>query len=41
MSFDKDRPIHKLNLKKELKNKKAEIIKDILILNLKRFFFEG
>ena len=30
MIFDKDRPIHKLNLKKELKNKKAEIVKDIL-----------
>ena len=30
MIFDKDRPIHKLNLKKELKNKKAGIVKDIL-----------
>jgi hypothetical protein len=30
MITDKDRPIHKLNLKKELKNKKAGIVKDIL-----------
>jgi len=30
MSFDKYKPVYKFNLKKELKNKKAEIIKDIL-----------
>jgi len=30
MIFDKERPIYKLNLKKELKNKKSEIVKDIL-----------
>ena len=29
--FKKDKPVHKLNLKKELKNKKEEIVKDILI----------
>jgi hypothetical protein len=28
--FDKKRPVYKLNLKKELKNKKAEMVKDIL-----------
>jgi len=28
--FKKDRPVYKLNLKKELKNKKEEMIKDIL-----------
>ena len=27
---DKQRPVHRLNLKKELKNKKDEIVKDIL-----------
>jgi len=30
MNFDKYKPVYKFNLKKELKNKKAEIIKDIL-----------
>jgi len=28
--FDKDRPVYKFSLKKELKNKKDEIVKDIL-----------
>ena len=28
--FDKQRPVYQLNLKKELKNKKDEIIKDVL-----------
>ena len=30
MIFNKDRPVYKLNLKKELKNKKEEIVRDIL-----------
>ena len=30
MIFDKYRPVYKLNLKKELKNKKEEIVRDIL-----------
>ena len=30
MICDKERPVYKLNLKKELKNKKSEIVKDIL-----------
>jgi len=30
MIFNKDRPIYKLNLKKELKNKKEKIVRDIL-----------
>jgi len=30
MIFDKDKPVYKFNLKKELKNKKEEIVKDIL-----------
>ncbi len=29
--FNKQRPVHHLNLKKELKNKKDEIVKDILV----------
>ena len=33
--FDKQRPVHRLNLKKELKNKKDEIVKDILTSNQK------
>ena len=28
--FNKSRPVHKLNLQKELQNKKEEIVKDIL-----------